>query len=177
MTRYTAFLRGINVGGHVTVPMADLKKAFEEMGFEKVKTLLNSGNVVFEADADAADLGKQIEERLARAFNRRIGVLLRGVDELKDLADRKPFKGIEVTKQTRLYVTFLPERPRGSPALKVESPGPGFDVLRVSHREICSVLTLDEGGDTVKLMASLEKQAGKDITTRNWNTIERVLKA
>ena len=176
MTRYAAFLRGINVGGRVTVPMADLRKTFEALGYERVKTLLNSGNVVFEADADAADLTKAIEGQLSEAFGRRIGVLIRGLDELSNLAGRKPFKGIEVTKQTRLYVTFLPERPRGSPALTVESPGPGFDIVSVTPREICSVLVLKEGGDTVKLMASLEKQAGKDITTRNWNTIERVLK-
>ena len=177
MTRYAAFLRGINVGGHVTVPMADLKKAFEELGFEKVKTLLNSGNVVFDADADASDLGVRIEGKLAQAFNRHIGVLLRGVDELKELSDRKPFKGIEVTKQTRLYVTFLPPRPRSSEPPKIESPGYGFEITRVSQREICSVLTLQEDGQSLKLMASLEKQAGRDITTRNWNTIERVLKA
>jgi uncharacterized protein (DUF1697 family) len=177
MTRYAAFLRGINVGGKVTVPMADLKKSLEELGFERVKTLLNSGNVVFEADADASELTKKIEDKLHDAFGRRIGVLLRGLDELKELADRKPFKGIEASKTTHLYVSFLPERPRGTAALNVDSPGKGVDVLRVSTREICSVVRLNQGGHTLDLMAALEKQAGKDITTRNWNTIERVLKA
>ena len=60
--QYVAFLRGINVGGHVLIKMADLKKAFEMMGFENVRTILASGNVVFEYDqTDKKALTKKVE--------------------------------------------------------------------------------------------------------------------
>jgi len=50
--KYVAFLRGINVGGHHKVPMADLRKELEKLGFENVMTLLNSGNIIFEVISD-----------------------------------------------------------------------------------------------------------------------------
>lgn len=63
--QYLAFLRGINVGGNAIIKMADLKKAFEQMGFKNVRTLLASGNVIFEADhADKEVLTKKMESAL-----------------------------------------------------------------------------------------------------------------
>ncbi len=73
MTRYVAFLRGINVGGHQPVKMEELKKAFESMGFQNVKTLLASGNVLFETPETGADnLIKQIEGKLEKEFGRKV---------------------------------------------------------------------------------------------------------
>lgn len=68
MTKYVALLRGINVGGKNKVPMSELKKCFEELGFQNVSTYINSGNVIFESDENASETSKMIAAVLAKNF-------------------------------------------------------------------------------------------------------------
>jgi uncharacterized protein (DUF1697 family) len=181
MPKYAAFLRGINVGGNKQVPMERLKKTFESLGFKNVKTLLATGNVLFEAPSpSAAGLAGKIEDKLKRTFGFEIGTIVRTVEELQALADSNPFKGIKVTPETRLYVTFLArQEPRSGSKLKIpfSTPEKDFHILRVTATEVCSALTLSPNRRTVDLMSILEKEFGKRVTTRNWNTVARVLKA
>ena len=177
MVNYAAFLRGINVGGHKPVPMQKLKKAFESLRFKNVRTLLASGNVVFEAPlTNTTTLEQKIEDKLKKTFGHEIGVLIRSMEELKRLSESQPFKGIDVTPQTRLYVTFLSEKSKSSLKIPYASPDKGFRILRVSAREVCSVLTLSPNSRSIDLMDVLEKEFGRKVTTRNWNTIVRILK-
>jgi uncharacterized protein (DUF1697 family) len=178
MIRYAAFLRGINVGG-VTVKMDKLKKAFEALGFANVKTLLASGNVLFTAPSSTESaLAKKIEKKVATDFGREIGVLVRKIEELQRLAKADPFAGIKVTPQTRLYVTFLSEKNKSSLKIPYETPDKNFRIIRANGREVCSSIpTLSPTSRTVDLMSILEKEFGRKITTRNWNTIEKILKA
>ncbi len=176
--KYVAFLRGINVGGNKLIRMDDLKKAFAALGFTNVTTILASGNVLFESKpASAEALAGQIEEKLKKTFRTEIGVMVRRVEQLRRLEASHPFKGIAVTPQTRLYVTFLAEKPASQLKMPYTAPDKGFKILRVSPAEVCTALTLSPKGSTLDLMAFLEKQFGKRITTRNWNTITRILKA
>ena len=174
MIKYAAFLRGINVGG-VTVKMDKLKKTLEALGFANVKTLLASGNVLFTAPAASeSTLVNKIEKKLETAFGREIGVLVRKIEELQGLAAADPFAGIKVTPQTRLFVTFLSEKNESSLKIPYETPDKNLRIIRANDREVCSVLTLYR---TVDLMSMLEKELGRKITTRNWNTINKILKA
>lgn len=172
--RYAAFLRGINVGGNKIVKMDELKKTFESLGFKNVKTVLASGNVVFES-AGAPSTAK-IGEKLAKTFGHEIGTIVKSIDSLEEMNSQNPFKGITVTPETRLYVTFLSEKPK-SKMKTYESPGGEFRILRVSGSEIYSVAIASEAGRTVDLMSVIEKEFGKKVTTRNWNTIMRILKS
>lgn len=175
-TLCVAFLRGINVGGHKSIKMEDLKRAFESLGFGNVATILASGNVMFEASrASSTGLVERIEEKLKDTFGHNIGVLVRTMKELQQLEATNPFKGIKVTPQTRLYVTFLSENPRGSRPIPYESSDRNFKIRRVTGREICSALTLSPDSRTTELMGVLEREFGPKITTRNWNTITRIL--
>jgi uncharacterized protein (DUF1697 family) len=176
MSKHVAFLRGINVGGHKPVKMDELRKSFEALGFQNVKTILASGNVLFEAPkASPLSLTRSIETKLEAAVGHKISVLLRSLGELQDLADRRPFQNIKVTTQTRLYVTFLSEKPKSELRIPHQSPEKNFTILRGSSSEVCSVLTLSPKAQTTDLMAFLEKAFGRNITTRNWNTITRIL--
>lgn len=178
MSKYAAFLRGINVGGHKTVKMEELKKAFETLGFEKVKTLLASGNVLFAApSASESALVKKIESKLESTFGHEIGVLIRKIEELQRLAEAKPFARIKVTPQTRLYVTFIAGKTKSSLKIPYASPDKNFRIIRVTESEVCSVLTVTPNSRSVDLMSILEKEFGRKVTTRNWNTIEKILKA
>jgi uncharacterized protein (DUF1697 family) len=147
--KYVALLRGINVGGNTKVPMVDLKKALEELGYTEVKTLLNSGNAVFEADKAAV---KEIEDKLERAFGFPIAVILRDEKQIEKLIDSKPFANVKVTPSTLLYVSFTDDE------------------------EIINALDRNNVKHTTDLMKELDKKYGKRITTRNWNTIEKVSK-
>jgi uncharacterized protein (DUF1697 family) len=176
MADYAAFLRGINVGGHRPVPMDRLKGAFEGIRFKNVRTLLASGNVLFETNRKAgAGLERTIEEKLKKTFGAEIGVLVRSREELQRLSDAQPFRGIPVTPQTRLYVTFLSEKLKGTLQIPYTSPDGNFKILRVSRHEVFSVATLSPEGRTVDLMRILEKEFGRKVTTRNWQTIGRIL--
>jgi uncharacterized protein (DUF1697 family) len=178
MADYVAFLRGINVGGHRPVPMQGLKKAFESLQFKNVRTLLASGNVLFEAPrADTVAREMKIEVQLMKTFRHEIGVFIRTMEDLQRLSASRPFSGIPVTPQTRLYVTFLSEKLGKDLQIPYESPGGNFKILRASEREVWSVVTILPNSRSVDLMQVLEKKFGQRITTRNWQTILRVLKA
>ncbi len=177
MSKYAALLRGVNVGG-VTVKMDKLKKTFEVIGFTNVKTLLASGNVLFTAPSTSESaLVKKIETKLETAFGRAIGVLVRKIEELQRLAEADPFAGIKVTPQTRLYVTFLSEKNKSNLKIPYTSPDKHFKIIRATDNEVYSVATLSPNSRTVDLMSILEKEFGRKVTTRNWNTIEKILKA
>ena len=177
MVKYAAFLWGINVGGKKPVPMQKLKTAFDSMQFKNVHTLLASGNVLFEAPPiDAIALEYKIEQKLKETFGQDIGVLIRTMEELEHLSNSRPFKGIDVTPETRLYITFFSEKPKGSLKIPFASPDKSYKILHVSGREVCSVLVLSSNSRTVDLMKVLEKEFGSKITTRNWNTIVRLMK-
>ena len=177
MVKYAAFLRGINVGGKKPVPMQKLKTAFDAMQFKNVHTLLASGNVLFEAPPiDAIALEHKIEQKLKETFGQDIGVLIRTIEEIEHLSNSQPFKGIDVTPETRLYITFFSEKPKGSLKIPFASPDKSYKILHVSGREVCSVLVLSSNSRTVDLMKVLEKEFGSKVTTRNWNTIVRLLK-
>lgn len=172
MTKYVALLRGINLGKR-QIKMAELKILFEELGFTDVRTLLASGNVVFAAkDAKPEALGSKIEAAIKEKFGFDVPVILRSEKEIGALVASNPFKGVKVTPQTRLYITFLSEPPKA----KLKAPYKDGDfTLRAITNHLVSVL----GPQTVSpdVMDFLGKQFGKDITTRNWNTVMKIAKA
>ncbi len=91
MKRYVALLRGINISGKNKVPMAELKKGFEELNYTEVKTCLNSGNVVFSSDeADKIKLARRIEKMIGNRFCLDIPVFIISKEELEDILNHAP---------------------------------------------------------------------------------------
>ncbi len=174
---YVAFLRGINVGGHNSVKMADLKAAFESLSSQNVRTVLSSGNVLFSAESTTvAALTPRIERTLREELGRDVSVIARTIEDLQRLVGANPFKRIKITPQTRLYVTFLSEKPTPAMLSAKVSQG-GYQIVRVTDREVCFTLTLSPVMQTTDVMADLEKRFGRNITTRNWNTILKIVDA
>jgi len=169
--KYVAFLRGINLGKR-RVKNTQLQTIFESLGFEEIKVLIASGNVVFLADKmDEDKLTTTIEDALKAGLGFEVSTMVRSADEIQAMIDSEPFKGIDVTKQTRLYVTLMGEKTKGTLKLPYSSDDGNFQILSRTDREIYSVLTVQEGARTVDLMAVLDKECSKRSTTRNWNTI------
>lgn len=106
MSRCVAFLRGINLGKR-RLPMKELKRHFEDMGFADVATFIASGNVIFETKArDAARLEVQIETQLAKALGYTVDTFLRRDDEVAAVLKAKPFAD-GVPETGGIYVSFL----------------------------------------------------------------------
>ncbi|MEH6407076.1 MAG: DUF1697 domain-containing protein [Leeuwenhoekiella sp.] len=108
--KYIAFLGGINVGGKHKVPMAELKTELEKLDLHNIQTLLNSGNIIFEAkDQDAKSLEKIVADHIEQAFGFAIPTIIRKSETILDLLNSNPFKDVTITPDTRLYVSFLQE--------------------------------------------------------------------
>ena len=171
---YAAFLRGINVGGH-TAPSAKLRNVFDQAGFTGVRTLLASGNVRFEsAETDREAVKAAVETALREGLGFEVGVQLRTLEELRAMIAADPFQGIAVTPQTHLYVSFIPGSAKGELALPYSSSDGELQVLKRTETEVFGVVTLSAHTGTTDYMALLEKKFGKDITTRNWNTVTKL---
>lgn len=176
MTKYVALLRGINVGGNKLVPMIDLKKILEKIGLRNVKTILASGNVVFESELNSINnLVIEVSKILEDTFHFSIPILIRQFAEIEKLITLNPFKGIKVTPQKRLYTTFLSEKPKSKLGANYASPDKSFKIISVKVDTVFSVLDLSIA-NTPDAMNALEKIYGKYITTRNWNTVLKIAK-
>ena len=91
MKRYIAFLRGVNISGRNKVTMAELKKGVERLGYEEVKTYLNSGNVIFSSDEnDIRSITKQIVMTIKSQFDLDIPVFVIAKEELEDILQNAP---------------------------------------------------------------------------------------
>jgi len=169
--RYVAFLRAINVGGHV-VKMTALKSIFQSMTFVDAETFIASGNVIFTAKAAAPKLEAQIERGLAQALGYPVTTFLRTIDEISAVAERNPF-GRAVPPGSRLFVAFVRTNPGAAVKRRVEALSTPSDAFTVHGRELywlCSVPSLQSIGSGY----SLEKVVGQPATLRNVNTIRRL---
>lgn len=167
MSTYVAFLRGINLGKR-TVRSPELKSAYEAMGFANVRTLLASGNVLFEA-AERPDPAA-LEAGFLEAFGFASGTVLRSQDELRALIAADPFAGRVEDDDTKLYVTFT-----AAPIAVVPSPlaVPGdFELVKQSDRELFILAFRMPTGRFGSGIEQLHKSLGKSLwTSRNYNTV------
>jgi uncharacterized protein (DUF1697 family) len=173
--RYVALLRGINVGGNKKIKMTDLREMLASLGFENVKTALASGNVAWDTEGDdTTSMQATIEQEIEATFGFSVSVIVMPREQVEHLVESDPFVGIEVTKDTRLYVTFLPEPTTTNLELPYHAPAQDFTILRVVDTVVCSVLTLSPTSRTVDSMSILEKEFGSNVTTRNWSTVVKL---
>src|SRR5690606_13540170 len=133
MMRHLALLRGVNLGQR-QVKSADLKAAFEAMGFANVKTILASGNVLFDA-APAAVGQKAIEDALAASFGFAIGTVLRTQDEIRALLAADAAKGREEDHDSERYVSFLADKTAKPPPMPNAVAG-AYDVVHIIESEV-----------------------------------------
>src|SRR6185436_16268922 len=129
---YVAFLRGINVGGHKPVKMEDLNRIFASLKFKKVKTLIASGNVLFEAPAgDEKTLARQIEAKLLESLDYKVPVMVRTIADIQKILKLNPFKKIKPSPDVKNYVAFLYEKPKVKVKPPKAPPGENWKILLV----------------------------------------------
>ena len=172
---YVAFLRGVNVGGN-RFKMEDLRNAFKEWGFEGVSTYLASGNIRFSTDkSDENALRIEIHDGIEEKFGLDISVIVRTFEYLKNLAAKEPFYEFKENENTRFYMSFSAKPIKSEIKVPYISEEGNLEIPFVTDREVFSVVRLGENYGTLDAMDFIEKEFGKDITTRNWNTIEKIL--
>ena len=170
---HVAFLRGINVGGHGAVTMEDLRKAFEDAGFDGVRTIASSGNVAFSSTSSGrAALAKKAEASLKKRIGRDIPVHVRSLDGLKAMVKADPYKAFKLPKDAKRIITFLDSAAK--PAMKLPYRKDGASILTIKDGVAFSAYERSPKGAV--FMAVLEKTFGKKITTRTWDMINRLCK-
>ena len=176
MPKFIAFLRAINVGGHV-VKMDQLRRLFAALGFANVETFIASGNVIFEAKSKDADaLQRRIEKHLHKALGYEVATLLRTLEELDQVARYRPFAESELNRPgNTLYVGFIADNPAKAVLQKVEALATDVDDLKVNGREVYWLLRTSFS-DSKFSGPILERTLGTKVTFRNINTVRRILK-
>jgi uncharacterized protein (DUF1697 family) len=171
MARYAAFLRGVMP---TNVKMPALRAAFEAAGFTDVRTVIGSGNLVFSAPAAPPErLARKAEAAMEAELGKVFPAVVRPIDALQALLATDPFAGARVAPDAKRVVTFLREKPRATPALPVEQDG--ARVLHVAGAEVFTAYVPSPRGPV--FMTLIEKAFGKDVTTRTWDTVKKVVAA
>jgi len=176
MTKYVALLRGI-APTNPNMRNDKLRGVFEELGFANVKTVVSSGNVVFESPSRSV---RKLEDRIEEALPKELGfkstTIIRNQKQLQQLVDKNPFKSREHSQKSSLNVTFLKKKRKIDIKFPYEIDNRDYTLSGMYDGAICSVIDLTSA-KTPDLMLWLEKKFGKEITTRTWKTVERILKA
>jgi uncharacterized protein (DUF1697 family) len=168
MPRYVAFLRGVMP---TNASMPALKAAFEAAGFTEVKTVLSSGNVVFDAKAATeASLERKAEAAMKERLGRAFPTLVRPVEALRALLASDPYRGFRLEAGAKRVVTFLRAEPKGTIRLPVELHG--ARILHRQGREVFTAYVRTPKGPV--FMVLIEKTFGKEVTTRTWETVVKV---
>jgi uncharacterized protein (DUF1697 family) len=159
MTVHVALLRAVNLGSHKAVAMADLRKLFTDLEFEDVRTLLNSGNVVFRSDAKPEALEHVLEKEAAERLGLDTEFFVRTAAQWNAIVKANPFPAEAKRDPAHLLLTAC-KKPVGK---NVKATGVKREVFRTNGREIYIVYPDGVGRSRLKL----------DVvgTARNWNTV------
>lgn len=172
MTTHIALLRGINVGGNKMIAMADLRALLARLGFTNARTLLQSGNVVFESRTRNG--GKKLEHLLETELERQLGLqadfMVRTPAEWQGVIARNPFPKDAEEDPSHLLVLFLKGVPSTRDVRVMQAAIPGRERIHVEGRHVW--ITFPDGIGRSRLSTSLlERTLRTRGTGRNWNTV------
>lgn len=171
MPRYVAFLRGVSP---LNAKMPELKRSFEGAGFTNVRTVLSSGNVVFDASsASEASLERRSESSIQDLLGRTFYTIVRPADSLRSLLATDPYAAFSVPPNAKRVVSFLREPNTTTLVLPIESDG--ARILSVVGREVFTAYVPSDKGPV--FMKLIEKAFGSDVTTRTWETVKKCVTA
>ena len=176
MTSYAALLRGIapalpNMKNH------QLRGVLEDLGYDRVRSVLASGNLLFEApETDVPALERTIQQALVDTLGIGGGTIIRDLGELRALLERDPFHGLTHGRGSYLTATFLKDGSAAPPQLP-DQPDPRTRIIGYDDaaRVFLTVVDTSDPGRTPDFMRWLDRTYGKDITTRTWLTVQRIV--
>jgi uncharacterized protein (DUF1697 family) len=171
MAGYVALLRGVNVGGRNLVGMAELKELFGKVGLGEARSLLASGNLVFECGKRSCEkLELMLEAETEKRFGAAVDYVVRTADEWGPIVSRNPFPKEAVSDPSHLVVMFFKQAPKTKDLELLRLAVKGREIFRVDGRQL--YIVYPDGIGTSKFTNTLiEKKLGLRGTARNWNTV------
>jgi uncharacterized protein (DUF1697 family) len=169
-----AFLRAVNVGGTAKIAMAALKALAEEIGLSSPETLLQSGNLVFEAGTKSAGaLEKLLEREIAGRLGVETDVMVRTAKDLQATIARNPFPKEANSDPGFVHVHFLKAPASAAQVAALSAAIKGREAVKSAGREV--FLHYPDGAGRSKLTgAVVERHLGARGTSRNWNTVTKL---
>ena len=165
MPRFVAFLRGVMP---TNAKMPQLRKAFERAGFKNVKTVLGSGNVVFDArSASESGLAKKAEAAMAKHLGKSFPTIVRSTRTLERMLDADPFARFRLPPKAKRVVTFVRKPAR----IKLPIEKEGARILAMSKGAVFTAYVPHPRSPV--FMTLIAKTFGKDVTTRTWDTVKK----
>jgi uncharacterized protein (DUF1697 family) len=177
MTTVIALLRAVNVGGSGKVSMAELTKLLTKLGYGHVKTLLQSGNVVFTAKEKAdAKLEATLEAAVAQAFGVNAAFVVRTAAEWDTIIADNPFRKAAVDDPSHLVVMAFKSALKPTDVKALEAAIVGREIVQAIGKN--AYIIYPDGIGTSKLTnALIERKLGVAGTARNWNTVLKLAAA
>jgi uncharacterized protein (DUF1697 family) len=175
--RHIGLLRAVNVGGKRSVSMAELRAMLEKIGMKDAKTVLQSGNVVFDGGKKKpADLERLLEAEAEKRFGLVTELFVRTADEWDDVIAKNPFPKEAESDPGRLVVQFLKSAPSAAQVRALEAAIVGREVVRADGRHLYAFYP-DGQGQSKLTNAVLARHLASPCTGRNWNTVLRLAKS
>ena len=172
--RFLALLRGINVGGHNKLPMADLRALAVELGYTKVYTYIQSGNLLFDGQGAAGRHEAALEAGIQARFGLTIPVLVRSAAQFQKLPATNPFVAEVATLPQHVMLLLSKRKPKAGAALALEERATDGERAQAFAGGLW--LHFANGSGRSKWSpALLDKLVGSSITTRNWNTVLKLI--
>ncbi len=173
MAHLVALLRGINLGPHKRIAMADLRNALSDAGYENVRTYVQSGNVVLASDTTPEHLEGELERLILARWSFEVPVIVRTREELQRVVERNPL-GEVATNPKRYQVTFLTQELEPPRVEELSALASRSERVVAMGREVYA--WHPEGVARSKLSAKLAGPAlAAKATARNWTTVETLL--
>ncbi len=174
MPIYICMLRGINVGPHKRMKMEKLRASCQELGFQQVKTYIQSGNVILQAaKLSPAALSKKVEERIASDFGFSVDVMSRNREEMNKIIQGNPLLKEEGIDRTKLHVTFLSDVPTAAALKKLQELTMPPDRACCLGTEIYFYFPNGVSGSSL-WKHPLDRVLSVTGTMRNWNTVNNL---
>jgi uncharacterized protein (DUF1697 family) len=153
--------------------MPDLKRCFEEAGFTAVRTVLSSGNVVFDAKAASeASLQRKAERAMRDGLDKNFLTIVRSQRALQEILESDPYARCKLSPRSKRVVTFLREK---TATLRLPIELDGARILAAKDKEVFSAYLPGPRGPV--FMTLIERTFGKEVTTRTWDTVRKVAAA
>lgn len=171
MTIYVVLLRGINVGGHNKIKMAELREVLEKAGCKEVRTYIQSGNVVLASDLDGPSLKELIEREINAAFGLNIPAIIRSGADFEAILRDCPYDDSSLQEGETLHVSMLSDVPTAEGVAKLAAVDRGIDEYTIIGTNL--YMFVRNKFNESKLADSLGK-LGTPGTVRNWKTMRKL---
>jgi uncharacterized protein (DUF1697 family) len=178
MASYVTLMRAINVAGHARVTMRVVHDAFLGAGCQHVRTIGQSGNVLF--DTTSVSVTKTLEEvrrRLRPVLGEEPQMVLKTLGEMAQIIERGPFAGHDATSAVKLYVAFLLAAPRRRPTFPIVSSQEALEAVSRQGREVFIISRPKKNGFFGFPNNFIEEELGVAATSRNWSTVTKIVQS